>query len=379
MEINKVKSLESKQIEVKDKKLKRLIILFDFLNASSKKIDNSELLEELRKKNTPISINTLKADIKDLFEIYDIVNQNIDKTSFKDLNLDRRQLIKLKNPDYKLVIEILNGLFSNTKSSTFSIVSDFQDLFDLKPEGLINFESSEKQLEIVNNKDFLLKIIEAIKNEKQIKITLKQDNQKVDCSPSLIKVFNKRWYLIGIKKIVNSENKIEYEIERFRFNDIQKIDESEKRSVEKKIKSKELTNNFFKNRIGVSFDLLKQNKIDKHGNVTIEKINYDNEIEHTIVLKIDRSYYEKYFKEKPLFSKELNLNENQRDLELDGKHKLVKGKIKINKELVTALFSYKSYVEVLEPKFLRNHMIEVIKDLNIMYDVKITTDNSTYS
>ena len=80
--------------------------------------------------------------------------------------------------------------------------------------------------------------------------------------------------------------------------------------------------------------------------------------------RLNKDYFDKYYNSKPLLKFEIVQSDKKNDFV-----KIVSEDIYINKELVTALFSYKSYVEVLEPVFLREHIKSIIEDLNTMYEI----------
>ena len=181
--------------------------------------------------------------------------------------------------------------------------------------------------------EFLPDILKAIKEKEVITFsytsfaTEKTKNREV--LPLLLKEYRNRWYLISYN--ISKERIITFGLDR--------------------MKDLKLTGNYYAKAITFNPDLY-----FKH---SIGITSYDTEPE-TITFKIDK-LGSKYLESQPLHHSQtlVKVGKNRNTFQI---------KVLISEELKRLILSYGSQIEILEPKTLRNQIINEVINLNERYD-----------
>lgn len=222
-----------------------------------------------------------------------------------------------------LLYDIENELKENEE---FSLVND-KKIIHLDNNFLIDLENSDVKEKFINQ------IYNSINENKRIKMVYKPYNSEkvtLSLSPYLIKEYNNRWFLIAFQHESSSnchETKQRFldrneKINIYPFDRIKKIE-----FEEKEFKPSTLDfNDIYENTIGVSI------------------IDFNNLTEEKIKFKVNESSLN-YIKTKPIHSSQKQLH--------DGSFQIC---VYNSNELKYVLLSLSSYIEVLEPRILRDEI-----------------------
>ena len=299
--------------------------------------------------NSVISRYRLEQVIKQLENVYNAkiffkekgFKLSLKEIKKKDINrIESRK--KRKITSYQLAYDLINQLGGNINSSVVfeKIKRAISDEFVIKETGIFQLESSYQQIQILKEKKLIEIFVEVILENEIINIEY-EFGEKQSVVPLQIKEYNSRWFLITLNPINNK-------VKHFAFDRITKAKKTYKTSEIQKSQAKRILNSYFKNRIGVS-----------EGTKTEFGEEFDTNKTYNISFDVERNYFNRYFKNKMWFTE---FDSSEEDAEAIG-HVEVSVKSKINKELVSKIFSYKSQVKVKKPLFLSAHIQEHLKTL----------------
>lgn len=204
------------------------------------------------------------------------------------------------------------------------VVSSLEYRFGIKAnsENLISFEQNEQ----LNGLEYLSTIIDATINHQPLNIdycTFKENKIKMVIHPYYVKQYNGRWFLLGLD---NRHDRIT----NVALDRIQHINNA---------------NVVFKKNYSVDFETY----FDDIIGVTIPGNNIKKE---SIILRFTKERFP-YIVSKPI-------HQSQRIIE--GKDCEVEIQVKPNKELYQQIFSFIPDIEVISPQWLRDEIIEKIKE-----------------
>ena len=204
------------------------------------------------------------------------------------------------------------------------VVSSLEYRFGIKAnsENLISFEQNEQ----LNGLEYLSTIIDATINHQPLNIdycTFKENKIKMVIHPYYVKQYNGRWFLLGLD---NRHDRIT----NVALDRIQHINNA---------------NVVFKKNYSVDFETY----FDDIIGVTIPGNNIKKE---SIILRFTKERFP-YIVSKPI-------HQSQRIIE--GKYCEVEIQVKPNKELYQQIFSFIPDIEVISPQWLRDEIIEKIKE-----------------
>ena len=204
------------------------------------------------------------------------------------------------------------------------VVSSLEYRFGIKAnsENLISFEQNEQ----LNGLEYLSTIIDATINHQPLNIdycTFKENKIKMVIHPYYVKQYNGRWFLLGLD---NGHDRIT----NVALDRIQHINNA---------------NVVFKKNYSVDFETY----FDDIIGVTIPGNNIKKE---SIILRFTKERFP-YIVSKPI-------HQSQRIIE--GKDCEVEIQVKPNKELYQQIFSFIPDIEVISPQWLRDEIIEKIKE-----------------
>ena len=204
------------------------------------------------------------------------------------------------------------------------VVSSLEYRFGIKAnsENLISFEQNEQ----LNGLEYLSTIIDATINHQPLNIdycTFKENKIKMVIHPYYVKQYNGRWFLLGLD---NRHDRIT----NVALDRIQHINNA---------------NVVFKKNYSVDFETY----FDDIIGVTIPGNNIKKE---SISLRFTKERFP-YIVSKPI-------HQSQRIIE--GKYCEVEIQVKPNKELYQQIFSFIPDIEVISPQWLRDEIIEKIKE-----------------
>ena len=183
-------------------------------------------------------------------------------------------------------------------------------------------------------------LLDAIINRYPVKIKYKPFGQKeyeVKTHPYHLRQYNKRWFLFGY--VEEKDRVYNYPLDR-----IVEVKHLQKTYREGNIDFDE----YFDEIVGVTNDQSKQVEV--------------------VILKVDKKSYD-YIRTKPIHYTQTELKALNTD-----EYFVVRLKLKINMELKMVLFSYADAIEVLEPAWLRDEFINIIKKMEIKYEAPLHTE-----
>lgn len=297
----------------------------ELVNACNKVLEN--------KGYTKVSERTVREDMKNIQMEYDAeIEKKLDGHTalYRYIDTDFTIATKIFPEGVKSAIQETINVIDNLGDSPYVdwIKNVLGQLLIDSPSdnaGNVQFQSNPDLTGIKYFKDLMGYII----NKRPIELTYQaygKDKQTFVMHPYLLKQYNDRWFLIG-------------------RND--GYDSLTVRSIDRITAIKESTAEF------VASDIDFEEYFDSVIGVTMEP---DAPVED-IVLKIDPKRYN-YIKTKPIHNSQTELHELS-----DDKHKYVRLKLRINRELTAMLLSFGRDVEVIQPASLRDWMRQQAMDM----------------
>ena len=256
--------------------------------------------------------------------------KNIKKADIRRIDNKRRR----NESSYQLAFDIINQIGGDELSPAVfkNITEKIKSEFIISKRVVFQFEKAKNQQDILRVNNFLETIATAILNTEKLKI--KSSKFCGEVTPLQIREYNSRWFLVGLKE---GENDVFYTT----INQISALKNTYKTVDKNEAVTKKILDKYFSNRIGLSLGTKNEFGDD-----------FDPFKSYKVVLDVNKVYYHKYLKSKMWFDK-FELKENEAD-SVNDERIIISSKI--NKELVSKLFSFKDYVVIKEPFFLRKHI-----------------------
>lgn len=210
------------------------------------------------------------------------------------------------------------------------VISNLEYRFGVKAnsENVVTFEQNEQ----LKGLEHLSPIIDATVNHQPLLLKYRSYNgneKTVTIHPYHVKEFNNRWFLFGLE-----ESKYGNRIANRALDRIEKISSSEVKFIPNTFID---FNTYFKDIVGVT-------------------VPEEKPIEH-VVLKFGKKRFP-YIVSKPIHQSQRIISEEECIIQID---------VRPNNELVSQIFSFSPDVEVVAPTWLRNEIIEKIKESMQIY------------
>lgn len=287
------------------------------------------------KEGSSISIRQLRKDIQDMRDrvMYDapITAYPLDgrkcyyRYSDPDFSVFNNELSSEEIENLQTTIKML-GKYRGIPANAWieEVVSSLEYRFGIKAnsENLISFEQNEQ----LNGLEYLSTIIDATINHQPLNIdycTFKGNKIKMVIHPYYVKQYNGRWFFFGLDN--GHERIANIALDRIKYIDNANVVFKKSNSIN--------FNTYFDDIIGVT-------------------ILGENIKKESIILRFTKERFP-YVVSKPI-------HQSQRIIEREGCE--VEINVKPNKELYQQIFSFIPDIEVISPQWLRNEIIEKMKE-----------------
>jgi len=214
-----------------------------------------------------------------------------------------------------------------------NVISSLEYRFGIMPntENIVSFDQNE----LLKGTEFLGELIDSAMNHQPLKMLYRTFSGKEEyhiIHPYHLKEYNNRWFLFGLETTEQGSRIANRALDRIvKFS----------RVNVPFIPNKDIDfNEYFKDVIGVT-------------------IPDDSIIIEDVLLKFDKERYP-YIVSKPMHPSQVIIDKDER---------LIQIRVKPNKELESLLFSYGPQVEVVKPLWLRQRMIQKIKEFSKIYSI----------
>lgn len=214
-----------------------------------------------------------------------------------------------------------------------NVISSLEYRFGIMPntENIVSFDQNE----LLKGTEFLGELIDSAMNHQPLNMLYRTFSGKEEyhiIHPYHLKEYNNRWFLFGLETTEQGSR-------------------IANRALDRIVKFSRVNVPFIPNK-DIDFDEYFKDVIG----VTIPD---DSIIIEDILLKFDKDRYP-YIVSKPMHPSQVIIDEDER---------LIQIQVKPNKELESLLFSYAPQVEVVKPLWLRQRMIQKIKEFSNIYSI----------
>lgn len=214
-----------------------------------------------------------------------------------------------------------------------NVISSLEYRFGIMPntENIVSFDQNE----LLKGTEFLGELIDSAMNHQPLNMLYRTFSGKEEyhiIHPYHLKEYNNRWFLFGLETTEQGSR-------------------IANRALDRIVKFSRVNVPFIPNK-DIDFDEYFKDVIG----VTLPD---DSIIIEDILLKFDKDRYP-YIVSKPMHPSQVIIDEDER---------LIQIQVKPNKELESLLFSYAPQVEVVKPLWLRQRMIQKIKEFSNIYSI----------
>ncbi len=317
----------------------RLQILHNLL-AKGKPVTKADIEKSYRDNNIEISKKTIYNDLSDLKDLHGAPLENKSRKHYytKDFSLLNRFSVK----DSLLASDAMVLMQQFSEFPAFKGLEDIwlklkERLPKVSQKQIVQFEQNDEYVGLKR----LSELYEAIKNQTTLKIKYQDFDKELrdySISPYILKEYHNRWHIYGY------EHKKE-KIYNLALDRILAIDKSALPFRQQKPNDLAFLNDI------IGFTYLYNHRTNTYAELEVVKIKVEAKRAN-------------YIRTKPLHHSQQEVESESTEI-----HKVFTYQLRLNNELIAKLLEFGKDLEVIEPKHLRDQMIEQIKEMGAKYGI----------
>lgn len=302
--------------------LKRHIWILSELYRNRKGLTYKEIADRWERSSqnvlgTPLPKRTFADCLRAIEDTFDIRISSDARNGYRYIIVDRDWLEKDNVKHWLLSAFAVNGVLQDSRGLRERVM--YEDI----PSG----------------KEYLLSILDAMKSNQVINLVYQdfydEQPRQIVLEPYFVRVFRERWYVIGPKR-----NTKEGQIQRYALD---------------RIKHLEVTKDTFQ----VPSDLSVTSYFTDSYGIIVDPEDYDVECIHLKVT--DKNHRREYLRSLPL-------HRTQKEIDIQPDYSIFELHVMPTYDFIQQILSMSSEVEVLSPKWVREEVAYLVKEMTKMYD-----------